>query len=203
MVGLLVTAVHPRMGGEHRAGANWTGCCPGSSPHGRGTPFVEAPAPEVGRFIPAWAGNTWQRSGNRPLPPVHPRMGGEHPGGAPVSGRADGSSPHGRGTLDGPLVILDRRRFIPAWAGNTCSRSHERAIWTVHPRMGGEHSASLSAVELVPGSSPHGRGTQLREGELRHPARFIPAWAGNTECAVRGLTGGTVHPRMGGEHAAR
>ena len=78
----------------------------GSSPRGRGT------LPNVA-FL------------NTPrIPTVHPRVGGEH---LPLSGEywgPYGSSPRGRGTLIPEIRRQMRRRFIPAWAGNTswCGR---------------------------------------------------------------------------------
>ena len=52
------TPVHPRVGGEHVRARPQTRYHPGSSPRGRGTPRLYALAEPLGRFIPAWAGNT-------------------------------------------------------------------------------------------------------------------------------------------------
>ena len=53
------------------------------------------------------------------------------------------------------------------------------------------------------GSSPRGRGTLPGRPETRRDGRFIPAWAGNTRSGPRGPTRKPVHPRVGGEHAAK
>ena len=73
---------------------------------------------------------------------------------------------------------------------------------TVHPRVRGEHLASLGATENAAGSSPRARGIlDTSPSDNRFP-RFIPACAGNT------LPGGgcrrrtPVHPRVRGEHAS-
>ena len=55
------------------------------------------------RFIPAWAGNTAVVDWMNATVTVHPRVGGEHHRRRGVAGSAAGSSPRGRGTLDGPL----------------------------------------------------------------------------------------------------
>ncbi len=114
-----MTPVHPRVGGEH-ASEGATGTIDrGSSPRGRGTPILAQRSIHDRRFIPAWAGNTWVRTGSphtgRFIPAwagntdlhqvcigqrlVHPRVGGEHV--VEIIGHAGeiGSSPRGRGTL--------------------------------------------------------------------------------------------------------
>ena len=157
----------------------------------------------ISRFIPAWAGNTRRRSD------------------AACAGKY-GSSPRGRGTLSGQPRRIRASRFIPAWAGNTPSSAESRAVWTVHPRVGGEHAVFSRVSSRLDGSSPRGRGT-LGDSEAAASAlRFIPAWAGNTINAALSLklitvhpawagntrgdlrrgAGKSVHPRVGGEHGA-
>ena len=70
--------VHPRVGGEHLPWARLRFCQTGSSPRGRGTLLARMLDAEIGRFIPAWAGNTCQDCLKDRNPPVHPRVGGEH-----------------------------------------------------------------------------------------------------------------------------
>ena len=129
-------------------------------------------------------------------------MGGEHPATVKVRNPRRGSSPRGRGTLQQPGYSANLIRFIPAWAGNTLYGDRLILSETVHPRVGGEHAAVLSATSLSPGSSPRGRGTPVARQKKRTGTRFIPAWAGNTtNCRVAvDLT--AVHPRVGGEHTA-
>ncbi len=50
----------------------------GSSPQVRGTPEVEQLAYEVGRLIPAGAGNTTPAASQIPKLEAHPRRCGEH-----------------------------------------------------------------------------------------------------------------------------
>ena len=116
--GVPVDSVHPRVGGEHREQFPSRQFRFGSSPRGRGTRSLDYEHCESLRFIPAWAGNT-------PLVP------------------GPGSSPRGRGTLARIFDDGSMSRFIPAWAGNTSSSKHLRPMVAVHPRVGGEHTASL------------------------------------------------------------
>ena len=141
------------------------------------------------------------RRRSTPDPPVHPRMGGEH---TPDDGHGSyriGSSPHGRGTRHMNSAPPDRRRFIPAWAGNTGASDAPCTRPAVHPRMGGEHEQVQINGLLELGSSPHGRGTLVLRGPRRLLVWFIPAWAGNTRPKSPTRPGELVHPRMGGEHS--
>ena len=70
----------------------------------------------------------------------------------------------------------------------------------VHPRTRGEHGKRRLADRLIPGSSPHPRGTPATRGDRRVFFRFIPAPAGNTILKARQLGFTTVHPRTRGEH---
>ena len=112
--------VHPRLRGElpiHRVQQN--GVC-GSSPLTRGTPggwFIDE---THGRFIPAYAGNSffsvWIHAGNS----VHPRLRGELLLMSWLQRETTGSSPLTRGTRYRPSPASPQSRFIPAYAGNSC-----------------------------------------------------------------------------------
>ena len=131
---------------------------------------------------------------------VHPRVGGEHHEFFSVCEDFGGSSPRGRGTRQKRALLRARRRFIPAWAGNTGACDGSGAGVPVHPRVGGEHWIRTAPNIRGCGSSPRGRGTQITDGLRKAGRRFIPAWAGNTRlCGRTGLTP-SVHPRVGGEH---
>jgi len=114
-----------------------------------------------------------------------------------------GSSPHTRGTH--PLVAQADRgwRFIPAYAGNTTPRSRSGRMWSVHPRIRGEHAERRCSGSCHSGSSPHTRGTRSRSRfRVRH-RRFIPAYAGNTSPFRADVIKPPVHPRIRGEHMPR
>ena len=90
--------VHPRVGGEQLIPGQQVGDVVGSSPRGRGTDVEPHDPVILGRFIPAWAGNS--RMISRTVRPhaVHPRVGGEQPGRRLGRAGQPGSSPRGRGT---------------------------------------------------------------------------------------------------------
>ena len=174
------TPVHPRVGGEHICSIASPCARVGSSPRGRGTPVPHGLRRVHQRFIPAWAGNTTDRASLRDGLTVHPRVGGEHKLSGAVSRASAGSSPRGRGTRVGGIRRYSRRRFIPAWAGNTLLVAVLALATPVHPRVGGEHLKRALKLALNNGSSPRGRGTHCERMGSAWSARFIPAWAGNT-----------------------
>ena len=112
-----------------------------------------------------------------------------------------GSSPHLRGTQTDRLPGARRDRFIPAPAGNTHARGAPPPEKPVHPRTCGEHIANHIMTFFPHGSSPHLRGTPPRCRRAAHPARFIPAPAGNTSAPLMIAPMSPVHPRTCGEHA--
>ena len=171
--------VHPRMRGERASNPAKAVRPSGSSPHARGTPRDVDGELVIVRFIPACAGNASRRASRSRNMAVHPRMRGERVGPETIEDSGVGSSPHARGTLDFAQLAPDRRRFIPACAGNAASRRMRTTLQTVHPRMRGERVFSIQQNGHVIGSSPHARGTLwfVRKGDA--PDRFIPACAGN------------------------
>ncbi len=112
---------------------------PGLSPLTRGTHMNVGSDRVFTRFIPAGAGNTWLSIFSRQDFAVYPRWRGEHTpllesgecyrglsplarGTLSVGGSLDlrgGLSPLARGTQNPACTENDRRRFIPAGAGNT------------------------------------------------------------------------------------
>ena len=194
-------SVHPRTGGEHLWCAFRRISGSGSSPHGRGTQAPGIRAAHKRRFIPARAGNTLAYRIVNNLETVHPRTGGEHCGHGGNAGKSAGSSPHGRGTPLRSSRLHFGLRFIPARAGNTGLTSSMLLSSTVHPRTGGEHWLMGYPPAWSAGSSPHGRGTQVRETLAMLQVRFIPARAGNTIFHRRPPFSLSVHPRTGGEHS--
>ena len=122
-------AVHPRAGGEHSS----TMLSIFDSVH------RSLSSRTCNRFIPARAGNTCRRLAESSSPSVHPRAGGEHAPRNICPIHSNGSSPRGRGTHRDGHRCDPVRRFIPARAGNTCSRRDRPTPRPVHPRAGGEH----------------------------------------------------------------
>ena len=192
-------SVHPRVGGEQRATPRPPAACRGSSPRGRGTGLQQTAGWQMGRFIPAWAGNRARIAGNSAAEPVHPRVGGEQTGGSMATTMRAGSSPRGRGTVIHAGFFPRADRFIPAWAGNRTPTDRKTNMSPVHPRVGGEQTAGQRGFLAVPGSSPRGRGTGFSPHGADAVPRFIPAWAGNSSAKPQWTACPPVHPRVGGE----
>ena len=173
-------AVHPRACGEHESSPGPLWPPPGSSPRLRGTRRGWAPVPRRHRFIPAPAGNTLARRKFARATAVHPRACGEHQDQRGSCWRPNGSSPRLRGTRPGGGFVHQRKRFIPAPAGNTLNHAPQHRSSAVHPRACGEHLVTTTFTTCTSGSSPRLRGTRRRGRGGRQPPRFIPAPAGNT-----------------------
>ena len=194
------TPVHPRVCGEHLSSDACNSRQPGSSPRVRGTFATPTYSFFCNRFIPACAGNIGFVPIESCVPPVHPRVCGEHLAFDTHRRGLFGSSPRVRGTfLYRPAHELDQR-FIPACAGNICHAQNFFPLATVHPRVCGEHDRDLAASLYQYGSSPRVRGTCFLEAMMTSSGRFIPACAGNIwlRSCCRWLF--AVHPRVCGEH---
>ena len=171
---------HPRMCGEHIGLVKDNISETGSSPHVRGALIPRLILITRGGIIPACAGSTVLTA----LDPMawrdHPRMCGEHrcfPSNIPCS---VGSSPHVRGARCVQLRPCRQPGIIPACAGSTdCRRGRVDAAGD-HPRMCGEHSATVCVWMTRLGSSPHARGARGTVGDLEQVFGIIPACAGST-----------------------
>ena len=134
---------------------------------------------------------------------AHPRVGGENPGSDahPRSGR--GSSPRGRGKLDGGGASRPVMGLIPAWAGKTRRVRPTDARRTAHPRVGGENWRSCVGWRRKHGSSPRGRGKLGFCSNVEQVQGLIPAWAGKTFARGTSIRHPRAHPRVGGENLGR
>ena len=193
----IAAAVHPRVGGEQDPHLCAVQHRHGSSPRGRGTDSGGNVCRIRRRFIPAWAGNSPFSSPLQISRPVHPRVGGEQLAHICLADRLTGSSPRGRGTVRAIIHQPFDDRFIPAWAGNSCSSFPTIGPSPVHPRVGGEQATPDRLSRPIRGSSPRGRGTAAAIRERHLHRRFIPAWAGNSSARRCRLAERAVHPRVG------
>ncbi len=112
-----------------------------------------------------------------------------------------GSSPRVRGTGSGRQLAGQRRRFIPACAGNRTAGCRRGAYPAVHPRVCGEQGGQLGVDLGRGGSSPRVRGTVLQHATDEVKLRFIPACAGNSKPAATESEKRPVHPRVCGEQS--
>ena len=132
---------------------------------------------------------------------VHPRLRGKHSRAEMLPFSYDGPSPPTRETQTPQSVRHRSARFIPAYAGNTGTRSTTADGSTVHPRLRGKHSRTAAAASVCRGSSPPTRETRRPWSCQNGAKRFIPAYAGNTRQRSRPERCGPVHPRLRGKHS--
>ena len=152
------------------------------------------------RFIPAGAGNTQLTSSRHHSPPVYPRWHREHVLANHWPQVPNGLSPLARGTPERLRPFFCGWRFIPAGAGNTCSRLFDVSPVTVYPRWRGEHALLPGRRFSARGLSPLARGTLPGVGCPATVCRFIPAGAGNTVTPFPHHSSFSVYPRWRGEH---
>ncbi len=120
LINTAFVSVYPRWRGEHFTTIGGHATAHGLSPLARGTQIWGAPLMKSKRFIPAGAGNTAADSRAGHHRPVYPRWRGEHGPNTRPSIHAVGLSPLARGTQLRRSTQLNKPRFIPAGAGNTC-----------------------------------------------------------------------------------
>ena len=130
----------------------------------------------------------------------HPRIRGEHQVEVLYIQLLQGSPPHTRGTQCLHLCSQLNIRITPAYAGNTCIVHAQPSSGRDHPRIRGEHLATVTSLDLIPGSPPHTRGTLLLQRWTRQSRRITPAYAGNTFATKVDPSKSKDHPRIRGEH---
>ena len=131
---------------------------------------------------------------------AHPRAGGENRQSDEVRRARGGSSPRGRGKLDGFSAVVVSFGLIPARAGKTRGVGFRRRFGPAHPRAGGENAMTPPARSRRAGSSPRGRGKRHHTHEVSQRGRLIPARAGKTPPRHGMRPPPPAHPRAGGEN---
>ena len=175
---------HPRVCGEHIYVTNPDLLDSGSSPRMRGTPPAERVVAARSGIIPAYAGNTPRSAYSTAHGWDHPRVCGEHTMRNFPYLRDEGSSPRMRGTLGLIHGSIGNAGIIPAYAGNTSPEALPEGLKAYHPRVCGEHMLNIDMMVINSGSSPRMRGTLVSSWFLLAFLGIIPAYAGNTWCAV-------------------
>ena len=127
-------------------------------------------------------------------------MCGEHDPFATTLCASLGSSPRVRGTLEGEWDGGGRSGIIPACAGNTGRPKVSKRNRRDHPRVCGEHNATVRVIPTGRGSSPRVRGTHKTAIDAGWMDGIIPACAGNTRLFQDRRPLLWDHPRVCGEH---
>ena len=199
--------------------------CPqaGSIPAWAGKPTTEIRPLAMRRVHPRVAGKPCLAEHRRCRSRVHPRVGGETVPGASthiivwgpsrvggetvvrrVSERVGGGpSPRGRGNHREAKIKETELGSIPAWAGKPARGGRSGPRTWVHPRVGGETEGPAFSVDSSQGPSPRGRGNHKPSRLTLAPFGSIPAWAGKPTSDGGLDLYEKVHPRVGGETAAR
>ena len=191
---------HPRPCGEHGVAGPGEVHAWGSSPPVRGAPPDKHASATLTGLIPARAGSTETSKLVRLLTRAHPRPCGEH-----LAHRSRrlcpwGSSPPVRGAPDSRPLAPPSGGLIPARAGSTMNLRVSSTVTRAHPRPCGEHAEHAGRESSGKGSSPPVRGAPGMCRLMMKQRGLIPARAGSTPTARRGLFGRRAHPRPCGEH---
>ena len=153
----------------------------------------------AGRFIPAGAGNVFVPQKNLTMRPVHPRGRGKRVSYPNTVFPGSGSSPRARETLVMRMEVVDKKRFIPAGAGNVTKYFQHCRNVAVHPRGRGKRGGNRYIVTVIFGSSPRARETFTLTVSGECFKRFIPAGAGNVNLLPSLTAVSPVHPRGRGK----
>ena len=152
----------------------------GSSPRMRGKRGRERHGRWCHRIIPAHAGQTRHHQTCRRPRPDHPRACGANKRSVDLQGSGVGSSPRMRGKHDVSKGARQRRRIIPAHAGQTHRMQRGFMAGPDHPRACGANVHTAYQLRFPAGSSPRMRGKRLHDRCHRQRGRIIPAHAGQT-----------------------
>ena len=169
-----------------------------SSPHARGSSHHRACCTGADWLVPARAGVFPRPRGPTPAPPARPRTRGGLPGCLGMRIDGDGSSPHARGSSFITTVKGLPGRLVPARAGvfppppGPCGRRCPR------PRTRGGLPLWAEFRGDPLNSSPHARGSSLREVGIGQRRTLVPARAGVFPPSTPGSTSSCSRPRTRG-----
>ena len=152
--------VYPRVDGGTLTSNVTANSIKGLSPRGRGNRFVSQPNSDRMRSIPAWTGEPRL---SLPFPKangVYPRVDGGTDLSDTPEWLATGLSPRGRGNRGGDASDPDGDGSIPAWTGEPSGSNLPSLLSRVYPRVDGGTVWIKSAVAVVQGLSPRGRGNR-------------------------------------------
>ena len=169
---------HPRACGANMCSASERSARAGSSPRMRGKPH---------------GGTAWA-----PARTDHPRACGANRACCPPSTGRAGSSPRMRGKRTNAIKAPERRRIIPAHAGQTAWLRCSCVKSADHPRACGANAMQKNGAYTGNGSSPRMRGKRSRQLVRLSLDRIIPAHAGQTSSVSSSVAASADHPRACG-----
>ena len=149
---------HPRACGANNPDCDRVVQDAGSSPRMRGKHFHEVRVFDLGRIIPAHAGQTGFWVNTSMSPPDHPRACGANSASDWVEAWRTGSSPRMRGKRLIEVMKEGDDRIIPAHAGQTTELTSLKSTVSDHPRACGANHLQRRNLRLQAGSSPRMRG---------------------------------------------
>ena len=190
--------VYPRLRGGSvrcRAGSRRNN---GLSPPTRGIPPAGRHSRPFRGSIPAYAGDPAQYLSCKLPPGVYPRLRGGSIIKRDGLPSLVGLSPPTRGIRCQAAGWRDRRRSIPAYAGDPGRRGQGAVQGQVYPRLRGGSRGVMPLPELGMGLSPPTRGIPRPRSAPKGHARSIPAYAGDPLAPVFTISGARVYPRLRG-----
>ena len=175
----------------------------GSSPLARGLPVYLTRGVHGAGIIPARAGFTPRKGGERRGRQDHPRSRGVYPMASYAQSWKSGSSPLARGLPLNREMLALSRRIIPARAGFTHASRPGRSPGRDHPRSRGVYSrVSDDELDAI-GSSPLARGLPLHVLDAEGEGGIIPARAGFTQLGRVPAHVSADHPRSRGVYQSK
>ena len=190
--------VYPRLCGGTWPGRQSAQRIRGLSPPVRGNPAGCQGCQDVRRSIPACAGEPVYHGRGAQPEKVYPRLCGGTPCTMYVGVMALGLSPPVRGNLDRPPLGIQRRRSIPACAGEPLLIAAIRPADGVYPRLCGGTAHYGAVLTSHGGLSPPVRGNPRSFWGGIIELRSIPACAGEPRLGSAIACWGRVYPRLCG-----
>ena len=174
------TSVYPYVYREHHVEFSLPTKRRGLSLCIQGTPKFSQSVFYTERFIPMYIGNTCRTVQIGLAFAVYPYVYREHCLMVTPYGILIGLSLCIQGTRRGQKFLMDCRRFIPMYIGNTRHHRMGTKKAPVYPYVYREHVLILNNLESRSGLSLCIQGTRIQALIHRHEFRFIPMYIGNT-----------------------
>ena len=200
MPGVLWSAAHPHVCGEHAHKGPLQPVRRGSSPRVWGAPLRGRASAWRRRLIPTCVGSTPNARPPSNRATAHPHVCGEHEGTDGTVLLGCGSSPRVWGALVEQRLRPRLERLIPTCVGSTRSAASSVSRRSAHPHVCGEHMPHAATVRAGSGSSPRVWGAHRRGVKNNREKRLIPTCVGSTWQMLFLASLRSAHPHVCGEH---